>query len=96
MAREYKDLVVGLDIGSHKVMAVEAEVMQDGELRVALAIEPADAAPCPSTSTTWQRTGSARAANAAIGLSFLISSIFHTRRNRHEARLQRSADAKPG
>jgi len=35
MAREYKDLVVGLDIGSHKVMAVVAEVMQDGELRVA-------------------------------------------------------------
>ena len=35
MAKEYKDLVVGLDIGTAKVMAVVAEVMPDGELRVA-------------------------------------------------------------
>jgi cell division protein FtsA len=35
MAKEYKDLVVGLDIGTAKVMAVVAEVMADGELRIA-------------------------------------------------------------
>lgn len=35
MAKEYKDLVVGLDIGTAKIMAVVAEVMPDGELRVA-------------------------------------------------------------
>ncbi|WP_298832292.1 cell division protein FtsA [uncultured Piscinibacter sp.] len=35
MAKEYKDLVVGLDIGTAKVMAVVAEVQADGELRVA-------------------------------------------------------------
>ena len=35
MAKEYKDLVVGLDIGTAKVMAVVAEVMPSGELRVA-------------------------------------------------------------
>ncbi|MEO7853812.1 MAG: cell division protein FtsA, partial [Rubrivivax sp.] len=34
-AKEYKDLVVGLDIGTAKVMAVVAEVMPDGSLRVA-------------------------------------------------------------
>ena len=34
-AKEYKDLVVGLDIGTAKVMAVVAEVMDDGSLRVA-------------------------------------------------------------
>ena len=34
-AKEYKDLVVGLDIGTAKVMAVVAEVMEDGTLRVA-------------------------------------------------------------
>ena len=33
MAKEVKDLVVGLDIGTAKVMAVVAEVMPDGELR---------------------------------------------------------------
>ena len=33
MAKEYKDLVVGLDIGTAKVMAVVAEVLPDGELR---------------------------------------------------------------
>jgi len=35
MAKEYKDLVVGLDIGTAKVMAVVAEVMPGGELRLA-------------------------------------------------------------
>ncbi len=35
MAKEYKDLVVGLDIGTAKVMAVVAEVLPDGALRVA-------------------------------------------------------------
>ncbi|MCH2241165.1 MAG: cell division protein FtsA [Aquabacterium sp.] len=35
MAKEYKDLVVGLDIGTAKVMAVVAEVMPSGELRMA-------------------------------------------------------------
>ncbi len=35
MAKEIKDLVFGLDIGTAKVMVVAAEVMPDGELRVA-------------------------------------------------------------
>ena len=35
MAKEYKDLVVGLDIGTAKVMVVVAEVMPGGELRLA-------------------------------------------------------------
>jgi len=35
MAKEYKDLVVGLDIGTAKVMAVVAEMMPGGELRLA-------------------------------------------------------------
>jgi cell division protein FtsA len=35
MAKEIKDIVVGLDIGTAKVMAVVAEVMPDGELRLA-------------------------------------------------------------
>ncbi|MFG6446995.1 cell division protein FtsA [Roseateles sp. BYS180W] len=35
MAKEYKDLVVGLDIGTAKIMAVVAEVMGNGELRIA-------------------------------------------------------------
>ncbi|MEN9373286.1 MAG: hypothetical protein RIR79_838 [Pseudomonadota bacterium] len=35
MAKEYKDLVVGLDIGTAKVMAVVAEVLSDGELKLA-------------------------------------------------------------
>jgi cell division protein FtsA len=35
MAKEYKDLVVGLDIGTAKIMVVVAEVMPDGELRIA-------------------------------------------------------------
>jgi cell division protein FtsA len=35
MAKEYKDLVVGLDIGTSKVMVVVAEVQQDGRLKIA-------------------------------------------------------------
>ena len=35
MAKEYKDLIVGLDIGTAKVMAVVAEVMPGGDLRLA-------------------------------------------------------------
>ena len=35
MAKEYKDLIVGLDIGTAKVMAVVAEVMPDGALKLA-------------------------------------------------------------
>jgi cell division protein FtsA len=35
MAKEYKDLVVGLDIGTAKVMAVVAEILPDGQLRLA-------------------------------------------------------------
>ncbi|MFM2111648.1 MAG: hypothetical protein RLZZ271_308 [Pseudomonadota bacterium] len=35
MAKEYKDLVVGLDIGTAKVMAVVAEVQTDGQLKLA-------------------------------------------------------------
>ena len=35
MAKELKDLVVGLDIGTAKVMVVVAEMLPDGELRVA-------------------------------------------------------------
>nr|MCU0966645.1 cell division protein FtsA [Burkholderiaceae bacterium] len=35
MAKENKDLVVGLDIGTAKVMVVVAEVLPGGELRVA-------------------------------------------------------------
>jgi cell division protein FtsA len=35
MAKEYNDLVVGLDIGTAKVMAVVAEVLAGGELRLA-------------------------------------------------------------
>jgi cell division protein FtsA len=35
MAKEYKDLVVGLDIGTSKVMAVVAEVLPGGELKLA-------------------------------------------------------------
>ena len=43
MAREYKDLVVGLDIGTAKVMAVVAEVMPGGELKLAgLGVAPSN------------------------------------------------------
>ena len=43
MAKEYKDLVVGLDIGTAKVMAVVAEVLPNGELKLAgLGIAPSN------------------------------------------------------
>ena len=43
MAKEYKDLVVGLDIGTAKVMVVVAEVMTNGELKLAgLGIAPSN------------------------------------------------------
>ena len=35
MAKEYKDLVVGLDIGTAKVMVVVAEVIPGGKLKLA-------------------------------------------------------------
>ena len=35
MAKDYKDLVVGVDIGTAKIMVVVAEVMPGGELRIA-------------------------------------------------------------
>jgi len=35
MAKEYKDLVVGLDIGTAKIMVVVAEVQGNGELKLA-------------------------------------------------------------
>lgn len=43
MAKEYKDLVVGLDIGTAKVMVVVAEVLSSGELRlVGLGVAPSN------------------------------------------------------
>ncbi|MCY7317885.1 MAG: cell division protein FtsA [Ramlibacter sp.] len=43
MAKEYKDLVVGLDIGTAKVMVVVAEVLANGELKLAgLGIAPSN------------------------------------------------------
>lgn len=43
MAKEYKDLVVGLDIGTAKVMAVVAEVLPNGELKLAgLGVAPSN------------------------------------------------------
>ncbi|XAH24515.1 cell division protein FtsA [Xylophilus sp. GW821-FHT01B05] len=43
MSKEYKDLVVGLDIGTAKVMVVVAEVMPGGELKLAgLGIAPSN------------------------------------------------------
>ena len=42
MAKEFKDMVFALDIGTAKVMVVAAEVMPDGDLRVAgLGVAPA-------------------------------------------------------
>ena len=35
MSKEYNELVVALDIGTAKVMAVVAELLPDGELRLA-------------------------------------------------------------
>ena len=43
MAREYKDVVVGLDIGTAKVMAVVADVLPGGELKLAgLGVAPSN------------------------------------------------------
>lgn len=43
MAKEYKDLIVGLDIGTAKVMVVVAEVLGNGELRLAgLGVSPSN------------------------------------------------------
>ena len=43
MAREHKDVVVGLDIGTAKVMAVVAEVLPSGELKLAgLGVAPSN------------------------------------------------------
>jgi cell division protein FtsA len=43
MAKDYKDLVVGLDIGTAKVMVVVAEVMPGGELKLAgLGVAPSN------------------------------------------------------
>jgi cell division protein FtsA len=43
MAKEYKDLVVGLDIGTSKVMVVVAEVLPSGELKLAgLGVAPSN------------------------------------------------------
>jgi cell division protein FtsA len=43
MAKEYKDLVVGLDIGTAKVMAVVGEVLAGGELKLAgLGVSPSN------------------------------------------------------
>ncbi len=43
MAKEFKDLVVGLDIGTAKVMAVVAEVLPGGELKLAgLGVAPSN------------------------------------------------------
>ena len=43
MAKEYKDIVVGLDIGTAKVMVVVAEVLPNGELKLAgLGVAPSN------------------------------------------------------
>lgn len=43
MAREYKDVVVGLDIGTSKIMAVVAEVLPNGSLKLAgLGVAPSN------------------------------------------------------
>lgn len=43
MAKDYKDVVVGLDIGTAKVMVVVAEVMPNGELKLAgLGVAPSN------------------------------------------------------
>jgi cell division protein FtsA len=43
MAKEYKDIVVGLDIGSAKVMVVVAEIMPSGDLKlVGLGVAPSN------------------------------------------------------
>ena len=41
MAKDYKDIVVGLDIGTSKIMAVVAEILPGGELKlVGLGVAP--------------------------------------------------------
>jgi cell division protein FtsA len=50
MAKEYKDLIVGLDIGTAKVMAVVAEVLPGGEL-AGLGVRPAT-----GSSAAWWST----------------------------------------
>ena len=47
MAKEYKDLVVGLDIGTSKVMVVVAEVLPNSSWQ-ALALHPA-----PVSNAVW-------------------------------------------
>jgi cell division protein FtsA len=43
MAKDYKEMVVGLDIGTAKVMVVVAEVLPDGELKLAgLGVAPSN------------------------------------------------------
>ena len=43
MAREYKDVVVGLDIGTAKIMAVVAEILPNGTLKLAgLGVAPSN------------------------------------------------------
>lgn len=43
MAKEYKDLVVGLDIGTSKIMVVVAEITTDGKLKLAgLGVAPSN------------------------------------------------------
>ena len=43
MAKEYKDLVVGLDIGTSKIMVVVAEITPDGALKLAgLGVAPSN------------------------------------------------------
>ena len=44
MAKEYKDLVVGLDIGTAKVMAVVAEILPGGEVQAAPDVDATAAA----------------------------------------------------
>jgi cell division ATPase FtsA len=54
MAKEYKDLVVGLDIGTAKVMVVVAEVMPGGELKLA------GLGPAMASSAVWWSTSRRR------------------------------------
>ena len=43
MAKDYKDIVVGLDIGTSKIMAVVAEILPGGELKlVGLGVAPSN------------------------------------------------------
>jgi len=56
MAKEYKDLMVGLDIGTSKVMAVVAEITGEGELKLAgLGIAPGNASNAGQWSTSTPR-----------------------------------------